>query len=242
MLNNFADISPDRRIIVALDCERDEACDLAQKLQGCASWIKIGMTLFYAYGPSIIADLKQYGFHVFLDLKLHDIPHQVEGAAAAIAACGADLLTVHAAGGRAMMEAACRGAFRAAQSHHIAPPALLAVTVLTSMSDVDLADIGCANTMTDQVLHLATQARISGLAGVVASPQEASMLRDSLGSDALIVTPGVRPVGSDMTDQSRVATPMQAFAAGASHIVIGRPITQAEDPRAAYNAIVESLV
>ena len=241
MLEDFAEIPPAQRVIVALDRERDDALRIARRLTGAASWVKIGMTLYYAEGPAIVAALKELGFKVFLDLKFHDIPHQVEGAARSAAASGADLLTVQAVGGRAMMEAACEGARAGAESCGLTRPALLAITVLTSMSQEDLAATGCARSLDEQVLFLAQAASAAGLEGVVASPREAASLRAALGTQALIVTPGVRPAGAEAGDQSRVATPARAFEAGASHIVVGRPITQATDPRAAFESIAASL-
>ena len=230
------------RVIVALDCSADDAIALADKLAGKASWVKE-----YAVQPStmlrrpaIVALFKRRGFKVFLDLKFHDIPHQVEGAARSAAASGADMITMHTVGGVAMMQAAQRGAQDGARSIGAETPATLGITVLTSMDDETLAATGVTRPLTEQVRALAGQAREAGIAGVVASPQEASMLREVLGSDAYIVTPGVRPAAA-LGDQSRVATPEQAFAAGASHIVIGRPITQADDPLAAFEAIAEQL-
>lgn len=241
MLTKFDEIPASERVIVALDCSADDAIALADKLAGKASWVKIGMTLYYAEGPAIVALFKRRGFKVFLDLKFHDIPHQVEGAARSAAASGADMITMHTVGGVAMMQAAQRGAQDGARSIGAETPATLGITVLTSMDDETLAATGVTRPLIEQVRALAGQAREAGIAGVVASPQEASMLREVLGSDAYIVTPGVRPAGAALGDQSRVATPEQAFAAGASHIVIGRPITQADDPLAAFEAIAEQL-
>ena len=241
MLASFSAVERKDRVIVALDCGRDDAYEVAQGLSGRASWVKVGMTLFYAEGPAVVRDMKGLGLKVFLDLKLHDIPHQVEGAAYAAALSGADMLTVHAAGGTAMMAAARAGAVRAAAETGAEAPALLGITVLTSMSEDDLAATGCARPLDEQVLFLARAASAAGLEGVVASPREAASLRATLGAQALVVTPGVRPAGSAAGDQSRVATPAQAFEAGASHIVIGRPITQAPDPVAAFEAVAASL-
>jgi orotidine-5'-phosphate decarboxylase len=234
------------RVIVALDCSEDEACALAASLKGKARWLKIGMTLYYAAGPRIVAVLKEQGFKVFVDLKLHDIPHQVRGAAASVVRTGADLLTVHAAGGLAMMRAAVEGAQEAyaAQAASASPshrPLVVAVTVLTSMDRAALAQTGVARPLDEQVAQLAQLAREAGLDGVVASPQEARTLRALLGPDAAIVTPGVRPKGAAIGDQSRVATPAEAIAAGASHLVIGRPITAAPNPAAAFDAIATEL-
>ena len=241
MLERFQDIPARERIIVAFDCDRERALELASELQGVATWVKIGMTLYYREGPSIVAAMHERGFKVFLDLKFHDIPHQVRGAAASAAATGADMLTMHAVGGVPMMEAGREGAAAGAEEAGNADPVTLGITVLTSMDAPTLAATGVIRPVQEQVVELAKQARQAGLSGVVASPQEASMLREALGPDAYIVTPGVRPAGSDVGDQSRIATPAQAFANGASHLVIGRPITAAEEPSRAFEEIVASL-
>lgn len=236
---NFSSIPRKDRIIVALDCDRSRALELADMLAGHATWLKIGMTLFYQEGPYFVTALQKRGFKVFLDLKFHDIPHQVKGAAKAAAEAGADMLTMHAIGGIKMMQAAKEGL---AQSRWVdTEPISLGITVLTSMSAEDLKLTGVTRSVTGQVIELAKQAKEAGLSGVVASPQEALMLREVLGDDAYIVTPGVRPVGSDLSDQSRVATPKQAFDNGASHIVVGRPITEQADPVAAFEAIAKEL-
>lgn len=224
------------RVIVALDCDRQTALDLAKKLQGKAKWLKVGMTLYYAEGPQIVEIFKLLGFKVFLDLKFHDIPHQVQGAAASAVEAGADMITMHAVGGIPMMQAA-----QAAVDESGTEADTLAITVLTSMNEETLARTGVSRGVGEQVKALAACAQEAGLSGVVASPQEAAMLRELLGPDALIVTPGVRPVGAALGDQSRVATPKTAFDAGASHIVVGRPITQADDPAAAFDAIAADL-
>lgn len=239
---NFHSLPLRDRIIVALDCNAAwEAIVMADALVGKASWVKVGMTLYYAEGPAIIQMFKRRGFKVFLDLKFHDIPHQIEGAARSAAVSGADMITMHTVGGLAMMQAAQRGAVAGAADIGAATPATLGITVLTSMDAEALESTGVTRPLRDQVLAMATLAREAGISGVVASPQEASALRELLGPDALIVTPGVRPAGSALGDQSRVATPAQAFANGASHIVIGRPITQADDPAAAFDAIAAEL-
>lgn len=240
MLTAFDSVPARERIIVALDCSREEADALADALRGKASWVKVGMTLFYKCGPSVVESLNERGFKVFLDLKFHDIPHQVEGAAESATLTGADMLTMHCAGGVKMMEAAQRGAERAAAALGGDVPATLGITVLTSMDADALAATGVSRGVEEQVLSLAGQAQAAGISGVVASPREASRLREALGPAAYIVTPGVRPEGSAVGDQSRVATPRQAFASGASHIVVGRPITQAADPAAAFERIAQS--
>jgi len=240
VLNVFESQPAKERIIVALDCNLDEAFNLAEKLIGRATWMKVGMTLFYENGPSVVYALKEQGFKVFLDLKFHDIPHQVEGAAASAARSGADMITMHTVGGIDMMKKAQEGAERAASELGLENPVTLGITVLTSMDKQSLESVGINREVADQVRVLAQDAQASGLSGVVSSPEEASMLRELLGADAYIVTPGVRPAGAEKGDQSRVATPKEAFRAGASHIVIGRPITQASDPAAAFDAIVAS--
>ena len=228
------------RIIVALDSDYDTALTLSGALSGHAKWLKVGMTLYYLAGPQIVHELKKRGFKVFLDLKLHDIPHQVRGAAESAGIAGADLLSVHGSGGAAML-AACREGAEAAGEARAERPKLVAITVLTSMDQAALAEVGVEAPVADQVDRLARLAVANGTDGVVCSPQEAAHMRELLGSEALIVTPGVRPAGSDVGDQSRVATPAQAISAGASHLVIGRPITGADDPVEAYEAIVDEL-
>lgn len=241
MLTAFDSIPARDRVIVALDCDAWEAIALADKLEGHAKWLKIGMTLYYAEGPAIVKMFKRRGFNVFLDLKFHDIPHQVQGAARSAAASGADMLTMHTVGGIAMMEAGQRGAEEGAAEYGGEVPATLGITVLTSMSHEALAATGVTRPLPEQVTALADQAKRAGISGVVASPQEAAALRELLGPDAYIVTPGVRPAGASLGDQSRVATPAQAFKNGASHIVVGRPITEADDPVAAFEAIAAEL-
>lgn len=241
MLSVFENTPYAERIVVALDCTREEAMELAGALRGRAKWVKIGMTLYYACGPSIIAAFKQRGYKVFLDLKLHDIPFQIEGAAKSAAMTGADMVTMHILGGQDMLEAAQRGVEAAAAERGEAAAVTLGITVLTSMNEESLAQVGFQRTPAEQVELLAGVAKAAGISGVVASPQEAKMLRDILGPQAYIVTPGVRPVGADHGDQSRVTTPAEAFANGASHIVIGRPITRAADPAKAFDDIVASL-
>ena len=176
-----------------------------------------------------------------LDLKFYDIPHQVEGAARSAALAGADLLSVHGSGASAMLRACREGAEQAATVRGDRPR-LVAITVLTSMDQDCLTEIGVDHPVAEQADRLARLAQASGIDGVVCSPREAAHMRELLGPDALVVTPGVRPAGADLGDQSRVATPSDAISAGASHIVVGRPITAASDPLAAYEAIVSELV
>lgn len=237
-MSTFNSIPAAERIIVALDCDVDSALEIAQSLKGKASWLKVGMTLYYDQGPSIVKTFKDMGFKVFLDLKFFDIPHQVKGAAASACMSGADMITMHALGGSDMMKAAVEGI---EELHLESNPITLAVTVLTSMDQDDLSEIGVSHQVVDQVQALALLAQSSGVSGVVASPQEAPLLREKLGPDAYIVTPGVRPLGSSKGDQSRVTTPEQAFKNGASHIVIGRPITEQDNPAEAFEAIAKGL-
>lgn len=234
---DFISIPERERIIVALDCGAEEARELARSLKGKASWLKVGMTLYYQEGPRIVEELKGMGFNIFVDLKFHDIPHQVYGAAQSVARAGADMITMHTIGGLEMMRSAVDGLIEAQRPDVVT----LGITVLTSMSAEDLKLTGVERSLSDQVETLATQAKQAGLTGVVASPQEAAMLRHALGPEAYIVTPGVRPAGASLDDQSRVATPRQAFDNGASHLVIGRPITAAADPAEAFETIVKGL-
>ena len=220
------------RLIAAIDTpSRAEADALIARLDGVPSWVKIGLELFCAEGPGIVRDYVARGLHVMLDLKLHDIPETVARAAARGAQLGAGLLTVHAGGGRAMLEAAVQGA---------GATRILAVTVLTSLDDADLAQIGAQGPLGELVMRRAELAAKAGCAGVVASPHEVAAVR-SVARDLLVVTPGVRPAGSAAGDQKRVMTPRQARIAGADLVVVGRPLRDAADPAAAARAIVEEL-
>lgn len=229
------------RIIVAIDCDRTRAVELADALAGHAKWLKVGMTLFYAEGPQIVREFNERGFKVFLDLKFHDIPHQVRGAARSAALAGANLMSVHGLGSGAMLAACREGAEEAAEIRG-SRPNLVAITVLTSMDQDALSEVGVTDAVADEAARLARLAQENGIDGIVCSPMEAESMRALLGPDAWIVTPGVRPAGAALGDQSRVATPAQAIERGASHIVVGRPITGADDPVAAYEAIVSELV
>ena len=229
-------------VIVALDCDRDEAFHLADLLAGKARWVKVGMTLYYAYGPEMVRAMHDRGFKVFLDLKLHDIPFQIHGAAHSASMVGADILSIHGLGGADMVAQARAGVEEAAAEREGDRTRLVAISVLTSMDQEALASIGVDAPVADEVARLAKLAVGAGSDGIVCSPQEAADMRALLGPDALIVTPGVRPAGAALGDQKRVATPAAAIAAGASKLVIGRPITQAEDPAAAMDAIVAELM
>ena len=237
---DIAAIDAKDRVIVALDCDRERALELADALKGVVGWMKVGMTLYYACGPEIVSEMHERGFKVFLDLKLHDIPHQVRGAAETASLAGADLLTIHGLGGSAMAAAAREGV-EAAASKRSDRTNILAVTVLTSMDQEALAEIGVDSQIEDEVERLAGNSGGAGADGIVCSPLEAAKMRSLLGPEALIVCPGVRPAGAEVGDQKRVATPSGAIRDGASHIVVGRPITSADDPAAAGRSIVCEL-
>ncbi|HWC15597.1 MAG TPA: orotidine-5'-phosphate decarboxylase [Terriglobales bacterium] len=225
------------RLIVALDVSTAvEAQEIVYELGDSVSFYKVGLQLFTAEGPKIVTELVNSGRKVFLDLKLHDIPNTVAGAVKVASELGAQMLTVHAAGGTKMLQSAVHAASSATQ-----PPLILAVTVLTSFSQPDLEESGVKARLSDQVLYLGRLAKSAGCGGVVASPQEARNLRSALGSAMAVVTPGIRPAGSQSGDQSRIATPSAAIRAGASHLVVGRPILGAANRRHAAEAIVEEI-
>lgn len=226
----------DSRLIVALDFpSAAPALALADQLQGLCRWFKVGLELYTAEGPAIVHELRRRKYSVFLDLKFHDIPNTVAGAVRSAATIGAELLTVHAAGGTAMLEAAAEAAAALAN-----PPQLLAVTVLTSMDKLQLASIGIDHSLASQVLRLADTASRAGITGFVASAEEVSNLRHRFPA-AILVIPGIRPQGSEVADQKRVATPAAALAAGASYLVVGRPITQAANPAIAVQSILDEM-
>lgn len=227
-------------IIVALDCDIARAQELADILQGRATWVKVGMTLFYREGPRVVKLFKDRGFKVFLDLKLFDIPFQVEGAAESAALTGADIISIHALGSSEMIQAAARGVARAGVGAEAAK--IISISVLTSMNDDSLKEIGIESSVEDEVSRLGALAARSGSNGMVCSPHECASMRACFGEDGLIVVPGVRPKSACANDQKRVATPAFALSHGASKIVIGRPITQADDPRASFDAIVDEIL
>lgn len=235
-------MSHDDRLIVALDFSNlEEAKKIVVELGDSVSYYKVGMELYYTAGAPIITFLKNQGKHVFLDLKLQDIPNTVAKSLSVLTDLGADMMNVHAVGGGKMMEAAVRAVKETAAKAGKAAPKLIAVTVLTSMDAAQWSELNYAKPINEQVVELAKLAKKSGMDGVVASPQEASMIRKACGDGFLIVTPGVRPAGSAINDQSRIATPLWAINNGASHIVVGRPITQAEDKIAAAKNIVAEI-
>jgi orotidine-5'-phosphate decarboxylase len=212
--------------------------DLRQRCADPPLWVKVGLELFLAEGPALVGTLRAQGYSVFLDLKLHDIPNTVGSAIRALATLDVDLLTVHASGGRAMLLAAAEAAAALTR-----PPKLLAVTVLTSMDAGQLAAVGVCSTPQEQVLRLAREAWLAGIGGLVASPLEAASLREEFGPSLYLVTPGIRPAGAlGRDDQQRAASPAAALRAGATQLVVGRPITRAADPAAAYDAILDEIV
>ncbi len=230
-------MKPEDHLIVALDVSSAaDAQTLVQRLGSAVSTYKVGSQLFTAEGSGVVRDLAGSGKKIFLDLKFHDIPNTVAGGVRSAAALGAWMLTVHAAGGSAMLRAAVEAARQSPK-----PPLIVAVTVLTSLSDSDLQETGVSGRTVDHALVLATLARNCGCDGIVASPREARIIRQDLGAGFVIVTPGIRPGGSATQDQARVNTPAEAVAAGADYLVVGRPITEAADPARAARSIVQEI-
>jgi orotidine-5'-phosphate decarboxylase len=230
-------LNNDPKIIVALDYpDAAPALALAARLDSALCRLKVGKELFTAAGPQLLAQFMQRGFEIFLDLKFHDIPNTVAQACKAAAAEGVWMVNVHALGGRKMMEAAREAVAQAAR-----PPKLIAVTVLTSMAQHDLAEIGITASPADQVLRLARLAQDCGLDGVVCSAQEAALLRRECGAAFCLVTPGIRPADAAADDQSRIMTPRAALDAGSHYLVIGRPITRAADPLRALQDISQQI-
>ncbi len=215
------------KVIVALDVDSPEdALALARNLQGTGCWLKVGLELYAVSGLKLVDEFKELGFKIFLDLKLHDIPTTVERTLRVLMKAGVDLVDLHCSGGYEMMA-------RAAEVVHAAGKKVIGVTVLTSMDEEDLQAVGVNATPAAQVVNLARLAKKAGLDGVVASAQESALLRQAFGPGFLLVTPGIRPAGSTANDQVRVVTPREALAAGSSYLVVGRPVTRAEDPRQA---------
>lgn len=228
-------------VIVALDIEKRKALALAKKLRGEVWGVKIGSTLFTKEGPELIKAFRKMGHQVFLDLKFHDIPHQVEGAVHSACEAGANLMTLHASGGGAMMRAASKAAKDWARTKRKPRPLVVGVTVLTSHDDASLRDIGYRKKAKALASELAELAKRSGLDGIVCSPFEARAIKKICGKKFLCVTPGIRPAGSAKGDQKRVATPAFALGEGADLLVIGRPITGAKNPAKAARDIQLSL-
>lgn len=220
-----------RKVIVALDVDSGEkARSIARSLSGTGCWLKVGLELYALCGLSLVGELKEQGFNIFLDLKLHDIPTTVERTMSVLVSSGADMINVHCSGGYDMMA-------RAAEVCHRAGKTVIGVTVLTSMGSEELVSVGVPDSTEDQVVRLALLAKKAGLDGVVASPREASLLRRECGDRFLLVTPGIRPAWSEQNDQVRVLTPREALKAGSSYLVVGRPVTRADNPREALQKL-----
>lgn len=230
------------RIIVPLDVPSEaEAIALLDQLPDVSFW-KVGLELFVSTGPTLLTELQQRGKRIFLDLKFHDIPNTMAGACRAAGRYGVNLLTVHATAGKAALTAAVAAAAEGAAEAGCTPPAIIAVTVLTSIDSQALAfELKVPLELPDYALQMALLAQSSGLSGIVCSPQEAGQIRDVCGNDFLRVCPGVRPAWAEAGDQRRSLTPAAAFQAGASYLVIGRPITAAPDPAAAFARICDEL-
>jgi orotidine-5'-phosphate decarboxylase len=227
----------DPKIIVALDYANPaDALNMVDQLDPKLCRVKVGKELFTRTGPSFVEQLVKRDFQVFLDLKFHDIPNTVAGACAAAADLGVWMVNVHASGGRRMMEAAKARLERCSN-----PPHLIAVTVLTSLTQTDIAEIGYRGEPAENVLSLAKLTHESGLDGIVCSPLEAGLVRKEIAKDFLLVTPGVRPLSAKKDDQQRVMTPVDALRVGSNYLVIGRPITAAEDPLASLQAIQSEI-
>lgn len=230
------------RIIVALDFpDAEQARDCVTHLRGKVTYLKVGMELYYHAGPSIIYELKEQGFKIFLDLKMHDIPNTVRGAARSLTRMGVDMFNVHASGGVQMIAAAKEGMLQGLSGGQAAPT-LIGVTMLTSTDQQTMNnEMKVSGNVEDQVIHLASITKKAGLDGVVASPLEVRQIKEALGSEFLTVTPGIRPIGTDVNDQKRVTTPEDAIRLGTDYMVIGRAITTAKDPSEAYDRILASI-
>ncbi|MDH5637076.1 MAG: orotidine-5'-phosphate decarboxylase [Nitrospinota bacterium] len=225
---------PKDKLIAALDVDsQEEAMAAVERMEGALAWVKVGARLFSATGPSVVGLLKQQGLKVFLDLKFHDIPATVASACANAVASGADMINVHALGGRAMMAEGAAAARNAAKASGHSSPIVIAVTVLTSMGPEDLRLLGFNQSPEELALHLACEAKAAGLDGVVASAHEVAAIKKVNGPDFVVVTPGIRPAWASVDDQKRIMTPAQALGMGADFLVVGRPIFAAADPKAA---------
>jgi len=235
-LNNIVN-----KIIVALDVKsREEALALVDRLPETEIF-KVGLQMFSAYGPPLLTDLKNRDKKVFLDLKLHDIPNTVAGAVRMSVHHGIHMMTLHASGGREMLERAVEAAAEESERSGLPRPLLLAVTVLTSLKEPQLQEVGISSPVGEQVCRLAELAHTAGTDGVVCSPQEIELIRENFGSDLLVVAPGIRPLWAAAEDQKRIMTPAQAVKKGADYLVIGRPITKAPSPGEAFKKILGEL-
>jgi orotidine-5'-phosphate decarboxylase len=232
------------KVIVALDVQSKKDLDnLVNDLKGSATHVKVGMELFYTFGPSILSELKDKGFKVFLDLKIHDIPNTAKKSAKTITKLGADIINVHAAGGIEMMKAALAGVNEAIQEDNtLTKPLLIAVTQLTSTNQETLnTDLLINGSIENAVIQYAKNAKAAGLDGVVSSPLEVKLIKETVGSDFLCITPGIRPKGIKSDDQKRVTTPKEALSLGSDYIVIGRAITKSESPKFAFAEIIKGM-
>jgi orotidine-5'-phosphate decarboxylase len=234
---------PVERLIVALDVDSlagaESVCD---RIGSNVVFYKIGLQLFLASGSSVVTALKSRGLKVFLDLKLHDIPNQVAGACREVVKMGVDMMTIHTTGGADMMSAAANAVKEASAEFGVKPPILVGVTILTSLNQLRAGEIGFDRPISEQVVALAKLAKSCGLDGVVASPQEVRTIREALGDDFVIVTPGIRDQKDAVQDQQRVMTAADAISAGSSYLVVGRPILKADDPAGAAARIVSQIV
>ena len=229
----------DERLIVALDVHTfDDVKKLVGELGDSVGFYKVGMELFYSVGAGVVEWLKFQDKKVFLDLKLHDIPNTVAGGLCSLMGLGADILNIHASGGFTMMKTAAEALHKESERLGIERPKLIAITVLTSINQAEWCG---ALKISEQVVEFARQAKSAGLDGVVASPQEARLIREACGENFLIVTPGIRPAGADINDQQRISTPAVALQNGATHLVIGRPIRAAKNPREAAEKILAEM-
>jgi len=232
----------DDRLIVALDVHtEDDVKKLVESLGDSVSYYKVGMELFYGVGAGVVSYLKEQNKKVFLDLKLHDIPNTVAGGLTSLMNLGTDMMNIHAGGGFSMMKKAAESVKAAAKEQNITPPKLIAVTVLTSISEEEWREMGHTASIAEQVIIFAKLAKKAGLDGVVASPKEAASIREAVGEDFLIVTPGVRPAGASIDDQQRIATPAGALKSGATHLVVGRPVRAAKNPKLAAEDIIKEM-
>jgi orotidine-5'-phosphate decarboxylase len=228
----------DAKVVVALDFDKKiDALSFVDKIQPSDCRLKVGKEMFTHFGPEFVKELVDRGFDVFLDLKFHDIPNTVAKAVAAAAELGVWMVNVHASGGLKMMERAKQ----ALDNYGDKAPLLIAVTVLTSMGEEDLADLGITKSPAEQVLHLARLTKKAGLDGVVCSAMEAESLKHALGEEFKLITPGIRPAGASSDDQKRIMTPREALDVGVDYLVIGRPITKAEDPHVVLQQINQSI-
>lgn len=233
----------EERIIIALDMQNKEQLDrFLNEMQGSLKYVKVGMELFYSFGPNIIHELKEKNIKVFVDLKIHDIPNTAFHAIKTLTKHGVDMLNVHALGGKKMLEFAKKGKDEALlENPHLDSPLLIAVTHLTSMEEKDLKELGIENKLEKNILALSHLTLNASLDGVVCSPHEVSFLKKELGEDFITVTPGIRLQEDDISDQKRIMTPIEAFKNGSDYIVMGRSITRASHPSKKFHQILEEL-